>query len=114
MPSPAYSKVKGRAGENSVVDWLIRHGWIHAERRRLMGTADRGDVAGLPGVCIEVKNEKRIELGSYLKELEAEMANDQAQTGVVAIKRRGHTDPDDWFFVMPGHVWRRLMREAGY
>ena len=114
MGSLAYAKAKGRQGEQAIVDWLIRHGWQYAERRRLMGTADRGDIAGVPGCCVEVKSVKRIELAEFVKELEAEMANDQAQTGVVVIKRRGHTDPDDWFFVMPGHVWRRLMREAGY
>jgi hypothetical protein len=63
----------------------------------------------MPGVCIEVKNEKKIDIPGYLRELEVEMENAKAWTGTVIIKRRGSTNVDDWYAVMPAKVWGELM-----
>ena len=82
---------------------------MHAERTRAGWQDDRGDIDGLPGVVIEVKNQKRIDLPGWLDELGVEMMNAKAWTGVLVVKRRGSTDPDDWYFVMPGNVWAELM-----
>jgi len=102
-------KRKGSAAELAVAKWLRKLGWIHAERSRAGWTDDRGDIDGMPGVCIEVKNEKRIDLPGYLRELEVEMANAQAWTGTVIVKRRGSMNVDDWYAVMPAKVWGELM-----
>ena len=107
MTSP--QKRKGSAAELAVAKWLRKLGWIHAERSRAGWTDDRGDIDGMPGVCIEVKNEKRIDLPGYLRELEVEMANAQAWTGTVIVKRRGSMNVDDWYAVMPAKVWGELM-----
>jgi hypothetical protein len=102
-------KRKGSAAELAVAKWLRKLGWIHAERSRCGWSDDRGDIDGMPGVCIEVKNEKRIDLPGYLRELEVEMANAQAWTGTVIVKRRGSMNVDDWYAVMPAKVWGELM-----
>ena len=68
----------------------------------------------MPGIVIEVKNQKRIDIPGWLDELEVEMVNARAWTGVLVIKRRGSTNPDDWYFVMPGHVWADLMRNIEF
>jgi hypothetical protein len=102
-------KRKGSAAELAVAKWLRKLGWIHAERSRAGWQDDRGDIDGMPGVCIEVKNEKRIDLPGYLRELEVEMANAQAWTGTVIVKRRGSMNVDDWYAVMPAKVWGELM-----
>jgi hypothetical protein len=102
-------KRKGSAAELAVAKWLRKLGWIHAERSRAGWQDDRGDIDGMPGVCIEVKNEKRIDLPGYLRELEVEMANAQAWTGAVIVKRRGSMNVDDWYAVMPAKVWGELM-----
>ena len=102
-------KRKGSAAELAVAKWLRKLGWIHAERSRAGWTDDRGDIDGMPGVCIEVKNEKRIDLPGYLRELEVEMKNAMAWTGTVIVKRRGSTNVDDWYAVMPAKVWGELM-----
>ena len=107
MTSP--QKRKGSAAELAVAKWLRKLGWIHAERSRAGWTDDRGDIDGMPGVCIEVKNEKRIDLPGYLRELEVEMANAQAWTGTVIVKRRGSMNVDDWYAVMPAKIWGELM-----
>ena len=48
------SKAKGTAAETAVVRFLRAVGFTQAERRTLGGTQDRGDIAGVPGVVIEV------------------------------------------------------------
>ena len=107
MTSP--QKRKGSAAELSVAKWLRKLGWIHAERSRAGWTDDRGDIDGMPGVVVEVKNEKRIDLPGYLRELEVEIANAQAWTGTVIVKRRGSMNVDDWYAVMPAKIWGELM-----
>ncbi len=108
-----HAKTKGREAETAVVEWLRANGRPHAERRRLQGSADQGDIAGLPYVVVEVKNEKSISLPGYLAELEAEIANANADTGVVIVKRRGSTNVGDWYAVMPADRWLALLTEAG-
>ena len=107
MTSP--QKRKGSAAELAVAKWLRKLGWIHAERSRAGWTDDRGDIEGMPGVCIEVKAEKKIDIPGYLRELEVEIANAQAWTGTVIVKRRGSMNVDDWYAVMPAKIWGELM-----
>lgn len=107
-------KQKGTAAETAVVNWLVSMGRKHVERRSLKGTADRGDIAGIPGVVIEVKNHARMELSEWLAELQIEMQNDKANTGVVIHKKRGTTDVGYWYATMPVSVWYQLLKEAGY
>jgi len=102
-------KRKGSAAELAVAKWLRKLGWIHAERSRAGWTDDRGDIDGMPGVCIEVKAEKKIDIPGYLRELEVEIENAKAWTGTVIIKRRGSTNVDDWYAVMPAKIWGELM-----
>lgn len=108
------SKQKGTAAETAVVNYLKSKGRKHVERRSLSGSSDRGDIAGLPGVVIEVKNHARMELSQWVSELEVEMANDKADTGVVIHKKKGTTDVGQWYATMPVDVWYDLAKEAGY
>jgi hypothetical protein len=102
-------KRKGSAAELAVAKWLRKLGWIHAERSRAGWQDDRGDIDGMPGVCIEVKAEKKIDIPGYLRELEVEIENAKAWTGTVIIKRRGSTNVDDWYAVMSAKIWGELM-----
>jgi Holliday junction resolvase len=83
-------KIKGTAFETDVVRYLQAHGFEAAERRALSGTQDKGDVAGIPGVVIECKNHKTIDLGSWMTELEREQTRASAHLGLVVAKRRMH------------------------
>ena len=105
------SKKKGTAAETAVVQHLRAAGFIQAERRTLGGAHDRGDIAGLPGVVIEVKNCARQELGTWVAEAELERDNDHAALGVVWHKRRGKGHPADWFVTMSGAQFTALLRE---
>lgn len=107
-------RAKGTAAETAVVRYLAEHGFPYAERRALHGTADRGDVTGLGPVVLEVKNCARLELSTWLSELEREIVNARANTGAVVAKRRGKADPAGWYAILPFGDLVELLLEAGY
>jgi hypothetical protein len=108
------SKRKGSAWELAIAKYLVEQGWKFAERRIAGATLDKGDIYGIIGCVIEAKNEKRINLSGYLKELEVEIRNANAATGVVMVKKKGTTDVGEAYAVMPIKEWVKLMKEAGY
>lgn len=108
------SKQRGTAWESAIVAYLIDRGWIHTERRTLNGAKDRGDISGLPGVMVEAKSEKSITLGTYLREVETQTANANAEVGVAWVKRRGKTSPGDAYVVMTGDQFTELLKKAGW
>lgn len=108
------SKIKGTAAETDVVRFLATVGFPHAERRALKGAQDRGDIAGIPGVAIEVKNCAQTQLAAWLDEAAVERANDKADYGFVWFKRRGKSSPGSWFVLMDGNQLVRILGELGY
>lgn len=106
------SKQKGTAHETAIIRWLQSNGHHNAERRTLNGQHDRGDIAGIPGVVIEAKNHKSFDLAGWTRELETEIRNANATTGVVIAKRRGTTNVDDYYAILPARLWLELLIEA--
>ncbi|MDT0442343.1 hypothetical protein [Streptomyces johnsoniae] len=80
------SKAKGTKAETEVVRYL-RQWWPAAERRALSGNKDKGDVAGIPGVVVEVKAAATQQLTAWKRETEQERINAAALTGVLVVKR---------------------------
>lgn len=110
---PVTAKAKGRTTESAFVAYLTR--WVpHAERRRLAGVADRGDVAGMPGFVWEVKSGARVTIARWLGELATEMLNDRADMGAVVVRPKGAPDPEQWYAVMPLPLLMRLLQQAGW
>jgi len=103
---------KGTQAETAVVRALRDAGFIHAERRALNGTQDRGDIAGIPGLVIEVKNQRRDRLSEWITEAAVERTRDNARYGVVWHKRAGTTDPLAWYVTMTGGDFLRLLVDA--
>ena len=110
----ASAKKAGTSWESAIVAALVRAGWPYAERRRLSGAADKGDIAGVPGVCIEAKNTNRLELAAALDEATTERDNAAAVYGVAWIKRKGRASAEDGYVVMDGAQFLSLLKEAGY
>lgn len=111
----ASAKKAGTSWESEIVAALIRNGWPHAERRRLAGSRDRGDVAGVAGVVIEAKNTSKLALAEAVDEAIAEARNDSTEShGVAWIKRRGKARAEDGYVVMPGSTFMQLLKEASY
>lgn len=104
------NKAKGTRAESAVVDYLRGLWWPHAERRALSGAADRGDIAGIPGVAIEIKDRAAMALAEWIDETTTETANAGADVGVVWHKRRGKGSPADWYVTMTGATFAELLR----
>lgn len=105
------SKAKGSQAERDVVKWLKQ--WFPYADRRLAGaTLDKGDISGIPGVTIEIKNHAKMDIAGWVAELETEMDNDKAWTGTVLHKRKGKSDVGQWYCTMPAKVWIDLLRRA--
>jgi Holliday junction resolvase len=98
------SKAKGSQFERDVVAYLKSKGWRVSRAYGAGAQRDVGDVYGLWRTVVECKNEKRIDLGGYMKELQVEMANAEAELGAVIVKRRNKPTADA-YVVMPMHLW---------
>jgi len=104
------AKKRGTEHESQCVRWLKRHGWGFARRITQKGAKDEGDIVlgdGVP-IMVEAKNEKTITLALYAKEMEAQIENALAETGVVIIKRRGTTDVGQYYALTTVNHWNRL------
>jgi hypothetical protein len=87
MPSP--SRRKGTQFERDVVAYLRDHGFPYAERHYGAGRPnDVGDIDGIVGWTLEVKNCRAIELGGWMTEAEVERQNGRQQHAAVIAKRR--------------------------
>lgn len=104
------SKRKGTKAESDVVAFLHAEGFTQVERRASSGAKDRGDIAGIPGVVIEVKNTQRVELAAHLDEAKTERDNDGAEIAALWHKRRGKGSPADWFVTVDGATFALLLR----
>jgi len=109
------NKAKGTSAETAVVNYLIASGYVHAERRALAGVNDKGDIAGLPGVCIEVKAHKSYSIPAWLKELAAEKVNSKAEVGILVVKPVGvgSANTGNWWAIMPLSEATELLKRAG-
>lgn len=94
---------KGAEAEREFVSWLRRNGFPDA-RRYLSGDGMQpGDVDGVPGVCIEVKNHRELRIPQWLEQVESEA---RSAVPVLAVRRPGLTDPGDWWAVLR---WRYFL-----
>jgi hypothetical protein len=90
MTGGAAPRRKGSAFERDVVRYLQDHGFPDAERAYGAGRPeDIGDVVGVPGITVEVKNHARLELASWVDEADRERVNARQPFAVVVAKRRG-------------------------
>lgn len=111
---PGVAKAKGRTTENLLVEYLRSEGLPYVERRRLTGSSDQGDIAGWPGVCVEVKSAATWQPMRWLDELDHEAENARAATGFVAARPKGKPHPSDWVAIMRLPLLLDLMRSAGW
>lgn len=104
------SKDKGTRAESALVTYLRVQGFTQVERRATSGAKDRGDIAGIPSVVIEAKDQASMKLAEWLKEAHVERDNDGAEIGVVWHKKRGKGSPKDWYVTMDGATFATLLR----
>lgn len=106
------SKQKGTLAETAVADYL-RQTFPTVERRALQGKFDTGDIAGVPGCVIEVKNQRSYKIHEWMKETETERVNAAANLGVLVIKPVGIgvSRVSDWWAVVSLETITRLIEE---
>ena len=102
-------KRKGNAAERAVVDYLRRHGYPQARRTQAGTRGDIGDIDGVPGVAIEVKNHARLDLAGWVAQMLAEMDEKGVENGVVIAKKRGTSDPGEWYAITPLCLWATML-----
>lgn len=102
------SRAKGTAAESAVVAYLQANGFSYAERRALAGINDKGDISGVPGWVIEVKNCSQASVGAWLIEASIEATNASVDCYCVWHKRAGKGSPGDWYVTVPAEVFVTL------
>jgi hypothetical protein len=110
--------VVGTDAENRVRDYFRENGFPYADRLTKTGVNDRGDIRlgdGIPWT-IEVKGGQGAlnKPHSHLKELLAEMENNNHMYGAVIAKKPGSTKVgEDWVAMMPVSVLRKIIYYLG-
>lgn len=69
------SRNKGAKGEREVVKLAEAHGFTGL-RTRSGGGQVRGDIAGIPGVALEVKRQETLSIPAWMKQAEANCGTD--------------------------------------
>lgn len=104
------NKAKGTKAERDVVRYLTASGFPNVERRALTGSKDQGDITGIPGVVISVKDVTANRLATFLADLDDMAANvrDVGRPADVAAlwwKTPYKGSPGQWNVYVPGSVF---------
>jgi hypothetical protein len=102
-------KRKGSRAELDVARWLQTMGHHKAARIQAGTHDDTGDISGLPGIVVEVKDRMQHNWKEYFGQLATQIINADAYTGIIIVKRPGITDPGKWLAVMPAYEWINLI-----
>lgn len=99
------ARAAGSRTERHVADYLAQAlDDDRIDRRVKRGSADRGDIGGLrvhgQRLVAEVKDVAKTDLPGWTNEAHVEANNDDALVGVVIAKRRGTTDPGQYWVMM--------------
>ena len=109
MVSP--NKAKGSQWERDVVYFLQANGFPDAERRYGAGVQeDKGDIRGVPGITLECKNQKSINLAQFVAEAELEAKHNKTKYGAAVIKRRNKSTGEG-YVVMSLQQFVTLLQE---
>jgi hypothetical protein len=111
------SKQKGTSAESAFVkSEVVLEAFPHVERRALAGVNDMGDISGMVGLAVEIKNHKTYKFPEWIKETEVERINAKADYGILVVKPNGVGlgSVENWWAVMPVGAMISLLRDAGY
>ena len=97
--SGAASRNKGKRAELAVAKWLRDNGWQAATTRATSGAQRGDDLVTNTGLSWEVKDHGRMELAAWLKQAQG---NADGRPAVVIAKRRGKSNPGEWYVIMSG------------
>lgn len=102
---------KGYMGERPIEELLQGLGHHGVDRPRAGRARDCGDFGGVPMV-ISAKNRASLELSTWVSELETQVINAGARSGVVWHKKKGKADPRDWYVTTNGRLFLPMLELA--
>lgn len=102
----------GTMTANGLVRLLRLNGWPYAERRDEEGALDRGDIAGTPGVCWQVKGGEtarllqHADINRWLADTDTQRRNARDDVGVLVMARRGYGPlrSQHWWAAIPADL----------
>jgi len=108
----AKERRKGAAGELEVAKILQAHGFDARRTPNSGGLAWRGDIAGVPGYCIEVKRQETLRVPEWLRQAYA--AAGSGEVPVVVFRRSWSGTGADgllhrWHAIIPLDELARLL-----
>ena len=121
---PNANRDKGNKTERDVAGYLRAAGITTAERRVVTGwhrtdrsDPDLGDIKGVPGLCIQVKNVDKTAKGNLsgkaladiMADLEDQRAASGAALGLLVEKRPNNAMVGTWWAHMPANVFIGLV-----
>jgi hypothetical protein len=104
------AKAAGTRAETAIANLLRDSGFIYAERRARTGAKDTGDISGLIGGVVEVKDCAKLALSGWLKEAKTEQTNAGAWWSAVWHKKTGKGSPADWYVTLDGASFIELLK----
>jgi hypothetical protein len=104
------NKIKGDAAERQVTRYLQGSGFT-ASRIPAGSNADIGDVWLPPPLpAVQVKNVAKLDLSGWCNQVDEQALNANRECGVVVHKRRGKSDPGDWYVTMTLETLTKLLK----
>lgn len=104
------AKAAGTRAETAIANLLRDSGFPYAERRAKTGAKDTGDISGLLGGVVEVKDCAKMSLSGWLKEAKTEQSNAGAWWSAVWHKKTGKGSPADWYVTLDGASFIELLK----
>lgn len=104
------NKAKGSDAERRVTRFLAECG-VRSARIPAGSTLDEGDifVANLGWPAIQVKDHTRLDLAGWVRDVTTQAINANRRNGVVWHKKRGTTNPGEWYVTMTGQTFVELL-----
>lgn len=99
------SREKGKRGEREVASILRAYGYDCRRGQQYHGGGDSPDVAGLPGIHIEVKRTERLSLYDAL----AQAKRDAKEGNLPVVLHR--KNESKWVAIMDFDDWMKIYRE---
>jgi hypothetical protein len=107
-----HRKHRGYASQRIVSDYFAANGWPYAEP--VGAGRDGSDVTGMPGLDVEVKARRGLDLPALLRQLDDRAQQGRLGFGVLRLDGQGPASIEAWPVVIRLDDFTALLRAAGY
>ena len=107
-----HRKHRGYQSQTIVAQWFRDSGWPYAEP--VGAGRDGTDVTGMPGLDVEVKARRGLDLPALLRQLDERAEYGRLGFGVLRLDGQGPASISGWPVVLRLDDFTALLRAAGY